>query len=390
MVKIGMRKPNLKSSLKARTTGRAKRAMKRALIPGYGKKGMGWVKNPRKAAYNAVYRRTTVGVGDVARVIAPKRRRRGSGTVVVIGGGPDETPTVAPRRTLAGQIHSVRQADTALLLCVLLGWAGVHRAYVGMWGSFLAYLLSCGLLFFGWVRDIVVIARRRSELVRETLRFAAEGDANEGDDEGDAGDAVDGDDGGEEGDDWALRAREEAERRREMQARNREFLESNGVDVGMFTAEKVVADALRAIGEACPCMLRFDHGMADDEPTICFSSPTRTGRLPKNVVEARVGHDVVETEVDELGCEWPRYGDSVGARISYLADGSINKLDVHGRHERGAVNASVRRRGDGLVLTSVGTVDPETGMWQSLCPDAEPTPTEMLEALDGEVERIYR
>lgn len=183
MVKIGVRKPNLKSSLKARTTGKAKRAVKRALIPGYGKKGMGWVKNPRKAAYNAVYRRTTVGVGDVARAIAPKRRR-GSGTVVVIGGSPDEMPAVAPRRTLARQIHSVGQADTALLLCVLLGWAGVHRAYVGMWGSFLAYLLSCGLLVFGWVRDIVVIARRRSELVRETLRFAAEADAGEGDDEG--------------------------------------------------------------------------------------------------------------------------------------------------------------------------------------------------------------
>lgn len=385
MVKIGVRKPNLKSSLKARTTGRAKRAVKKALIPGYGKKGMGWVKNPKKAAYNAVYRRTTVGVGDVARAIAPKRRR-GSGTVVVIGGSPDEMPAVAPRRTLARQIHSVGQADTALLLCVLLGWAGVHRAYVGMWGSFLAYLLSCGLLFFGWVRDIVVIARRRSELVRETLRFAAEADAGEGDDEGDAGD---GDDGGEDGDDRALRAREEAERRRELQARNREFLESNGVDVGMFTAEKVVADALRAIGEACPCMLRFDHGMAEDEPTICFSSPTRTGRLPKNVVEARVGHDVVETEADEFGYEWPRYGDSIGARISYFADGSINKLDVHGRHERGVVNASARRRGDGLVLTSVGTVDPETGMWQSLCPGPDPTPAELLEALDREVERIY-
>ena len=314
--------------------------------------------------------------GGVQRRVREDQRRS--------GGGPDEMPAAAPRRTLARQIHSVRQADTAMLLCVLLGWAGVHRAYVGMWGSFLAYLLSCGLLLFGWVRDIVVIARRRSELVRETLRFAAEADAGEGDD-GD--DAEDGDDGGEDGDD---RAREEAERRCELQARNREFLESNGVDVGMFTAEKVVADALRAIGEACPCMLRFDHGMADDEPTICFSSPTRTGRLPKNVVEARVGHDVVETEVDGLGYEWPRYGDSVGARISYLADGSINKLDVHGRHERGVVNASARRRGDGLVLTSVGTVDPETGMWQSLCPGADPTPAEMLEALDGEVERIYR
>jgi hypothetical protein len=42
------------------TTGRAKRSVKRQLIPGYGRKGMGWVKNPQKAAYNAVYHRTTV------------------------------------------------------------------------------------------------------------------------------------------------------------------------------------------------------------------------------------------------------------------------------------------------------------------------------------------
>ena len=47
-MKFGMRKPSLKRSLKARTTGRAKRAVKKALIPGYGKKGMGWLKNPRK------------------------------------------------------------------------------------------------------------------------------------------------------------------------------------------------------------------------------------------------------------------------------------------------------------------------------------------------------
>lgn len=80
MVKIGMRKPNLKSSFKARTTGRAKRAVKRAIIPGYGKKGMGWIKNPRKAACNAVYHRTTVGVGDVARAITkPSRGKPASG-----------------------------------------------------------------------------------------------------------------------------------------------------------------------------------------------------------------------------------------------------------------------------------------------------------------------
>ena len=39
-MKFGMRKPSLKRSFKARTTGRAKRAVKRALIPGYGRKGM--------------------------------------------------------------------------------------------------------------------------------------------------------------------------------------------------------------------------------------------------------------------------------------------------------------------------------------------------------------
>ena len=37
-MKFGMRTPSLKKSIKARTTGKAKRAVKKALIPGYGKK----------------------------------------------------------------------------------------------------------------------------------------------------------------------------------------------------------------------------------------------------------------------------------------------------------------------------------------------------------------
>lgn len=63
-MKFGLRTPSLKKSLKARTTGRLKRAVKKALIPGYGKKGMGWVKNPKKAAYNKVYRKTTCSIWD--------------------------------------------------------------------------------------------------------------------------------------------------------------------------------------------------------------------------------------------------------------------------------------------------------------------------------------
>lgn len=64
-MKIGIRKPSIKRSLKARTTGKLKRSIKKALIPGYGRKGMGWIKNPRKAAYNKVYHKTTMGIGDL-------------------------------------------------------------------------------------------------------------------------------------------------------------------------------------------------------------------------------------------------------------------------------------------------------------------------------------
>ena len=66
-MKFGMRTPSIRRSIGARTTGRAKRAVKKVLIPGYGKKGMGWIRNPKKALYNKVYRKTTFSIGDLFR-----------------------------------------------------------------------------------------------------------------------------------------------------------------------------------------------------------------------------------------------------------------------------------------------------------------------------------
>lgn len=40
--------------------------MKRALIPGYGKRGMGMF-HPRRKAYQAIYSRTTFSLGDLFR-----------------------------------------------------------------------------------------------------------------------------------------------------------------------------------------------------------------------------------------------------------------------------------------------------------------------------------
>lgn len=59
-MKIGVRTPSLKKSLKARTTGRLNRTLKKSVNPLYGKKGMGYIKNPEKAIYNKVYHKVTV------------------------------------------------------------------------------------------------------------------------------------------------------------------------------------------------------------------------------------------------------------------------------------------------------------------------------------------
>ena len=61
-MKFGFRKPSLKKSFKARTTGKAKRKVKKVINPLYGKKGIGWIKNPEKAAYNKVYNKTTKSI----------------------------------------------------------------------------------------------------------------------------------------------------------------------------------------------------------------------------------------------------------------------------------------------------------------------------------------
>lgn len=66
MIKAGFRKPNLKKTISARTKGRATRAVKKAIIPGYNQKGMGWL-HPKKKLYNTIYNKTTI---DTRKVIA--------------------------------------------------------------------------------------------------------------------------------------------------------------------------------------------------------------------------------------------------------------------------------------------------------------------------------
>ncbi|MCD2492728.1 hypothetical protein LQE92_08815 [Lacrimispora sp. NSJ-141] len=64
-MKMGLRTPSYKKSFKAKTTGKVNRNTKKVITPGYGQKGMGVIKDPKRAMYNKAYNKTTVGINDI-------------------------------------------------------------------------------------------------------------------------------------------------------------------------------------------------------------------------------------------------------------------------------------------------------------------------------------
>ncbi|RWC25914.1 MAG: hypothetical protein EOS27_27060 [Mesorhizobium sp.] len=65
-MKFGIRKPSIKRSLAARTS------VKRMVRHNLGVKaprGMGWIRDPKRAAYNRVYDRTTVSFWNLLKRI---------------------------------------------------------------------------------------------------------------------------------------------------------------------------------------------------------------------------------------------------------------------------------------------------------------------------------
>lgn len=150
-MRIGVRKPSIKRSIKARTTGRAKRAVKRAVIPGYGRKGSGWIKDPHKAAYNAVYSRTTVGVRDLGKT---KTRRKHNMSGNYSGDFSVQTDNRPNYRD-----------NKIVIACILGGWFGLHKYMRGQIGMGILYTMTVGLFCFGWFIDIFKEASRPAKPV---------------------------------------------------------------------------------------------------------------------------------------------------------------------------------------------------------------------------------
>lgn len=132
-MKIGIRKPNIKKSIKARTTGKIKRAVKKSINPFYGKRGAGFVKNPVKSVKNSVYHRTTVGVSDIARSIG------GSSSTAVASGSSFIPAADKPQKKKGGFIVGGG-------FCLFVGVVGLPSSVVD---GLMFIAIGAALLYIG-------------------------------------------------------------------------------------------------------------------------------------------------------------------------------------------------------------------------------------------------
>lgn len=68
-----------------------------------------------------------------------------------------EAPHTAVRNTTMRTVSS-KDKFTAELLCLFLGFFGVHMFYAGRLKMGILYFCTFGLLGFGWLADIIIIA----------------------------------------------------------------------------------------------------------------------------------------------------------------------------------------------------------------------------------------
>lgn len=149
-MKVGLRTPSPKKSLKARTTGKVKRAAKKAVNPMYGKKGMGFVKDPEKAIKNAAYHRTTVGVGDIVKGSSGSKKKTPSSDP-----SPRSSSPAVSQKTQVGENNSAN--NLSIKGWIICGIISLIIFLIGIYASTLYFLIRLAFIVFGFAGVITAI-----------------------------------------------------------------------------------------------------------------------------------------------------------------------------------------------------------------------------------------
>lgn len=168
-MKFGYRKPSLKKSFSASTKAIATRAIKKTIIPDYGKRG-GIYTNPKKAVYNSLYSVTTVGVKDIIK----KGPNRTKGKYSIYDHSPEYISNNKENKKESLNNYN-KNNRIYYILAILSPIIGMLAYFVGLWMFFC--VLIFGILeviccaFIVKMEDNTNIIHPLSSIILNTIFF---------------------------------------------------------------------------------------------------------------------------------------------------------------------------------------------------------------------------
>lgn len=261
--------------------------------------------------------------------------------------------------------EELRRTKTELILCIFLGWLGVHRFYAKKYGTAIIYLLTVGVFCIGWIRDIIVLAKRYFSLKKQadTVEVVVSEEAIA---QAIAKEMLAGMGMREPTEEELAAARERERLAEEGKAERRRRMADHGVDVSLFTDDMVRKDALTILNSFSPSWGVLRVSVDDAEYSGGFQNLTKTGKVPKNVFDGRYGIDGAPSAPNGVH-------DMVSVSLRYLQDGSVNMADVHLWHNALNLTYTVRIIDGEYRVTSITTTDLATGVNDTRYLDNAPT-----------------
>lgn len=155
-----------------------------------------------------------------------------------------------------------------------------------------------------------------------------------------------------------------------------------GVDLEQFSEGQVIDDIMNALEFFVPQSINLAVDFADAKAWLDAQNLTKAGKIPKNVVIGRMS-------VEESEYKYPQ--DSVIGEVKYMADGSINMIDLHIWHDAIKHSVSIRTVNGVHQITSIDYLDMSRDFRKLLYSEKAPTSSdESMAILNESLSKILK